>query len=251
MGNTVVINDGDSSKEFKDELIKRKIIVEARIGEGRATARRQLIEYSSHIPGARVVVRVEPEKVSLVNECVPRLIEPILRNEADIVVPKRQQDLFYSSYPDYMYKSEMYANKKYNDILHESKILPAKEEFDFFFGPVVFNNKPKISKLFLESFDLNLKKESVVGARKYLNSDDFFNSQILGVVKALSIGIRVTSIEIPFRYPITQKENEIINKISFMKKRKEQKWQILDELVEFIKYLDNPQDSNNVLTQKS
>lgn len=248
-GYTVVINDGDSSREFKAELTKRKIVFQVRIGEGRSTARRQVIEYSSHIPGVRVVVRVEPEKVSLVKECIPLLVEPILKGRADIVVPKRQEGLFSSSYPDYMHESEMYANKKYNDILHESKILSPGKFFDFFFGPVVYSVKPKILKLFLESFDLNLKKEPVVGAREYLNSDDFFNSQILGIVKALSIGIKVISVEVPFVYPITQKENEIINKISFVKKRKEQKWQILDELVEYIKFLDNPRDLNNVLTK--
>ena len=249
-GYTVVVNDGDSSGEFKDELSKRGIVVLERIGKSRATARRQLIEYCSHVPGAKVIVRMEPEKVSLVKNCIPQLAEPILRNEAEVVVPKRRQDLFSSSYPNYMYRSEMYANKKYNDILHEFKILPSEEEFDFFFGPVVFSNKPNILKLFLENFKVRLKKEPVIGARRYLDPQDFSNPQILGIVKALYMGIKVKSIEVPFRYPITQKENELINKVSFMQKRKRQKWENLDDLVEFIKYLNNPKEPNNVLIEK-
>lgn len=244
---TVVINDGDSSKEFKDELAKRGIFVQARIGESRATARRQLIEYASHIPGAKVILRIEPEKVSLVKNCIPQLVEPILRGEADIVVPKRRQDLFSSSYPDYMYRSEIYANKKYNDILHEFKILPQDEEFDFFFGPIVFSNKPNILNLFLESFEVRLTKEPVIGARRYIDPQDFSNPQILGVVKALYMGIKVKSVEVPFVYPITQKENELINKVSFMQKRKRQKWENLDDLVEFIGYLNNPNDPKSLL----
>lgn len=247
---TVVINDGGSSKEFKEELAKRGIFVQARIGESRATARRQLIEYSSHVPQAKVIVRMEPEKVSLVENCIPQLAEPILRDEADVVVPKRRQDLFSSSYPNYMYRSETYANKKYNDILHEFRILSQEEEFDFFFGPVVFNNKPNILELFLESFEVRLKKEPVIGARRYIALQDFSNSQILGVVKALHMGIKVKSIEVPFKYPLAQKENEIINKVSFMHKRKRQKWENLDDLVEFIKYLNNPKEQNNVLVEK-
>ncbi len=247
---TVVINDGGSSKEFKGELAKRRIIVQARIGESRATARRQLIEYSSHVPQAKVILRMEPEKVSLVENCIPQLVEPILRDEADVVVPKRRQDLFSSSYPNYMYRSEMYANKKYNDILHEFKILPSEEEFDFFFGPVVFSNKPNILKFFLESFEVRLKKEPVIGVRRYLDPQDFSNPQILGVVKALYMGIKVKSIEVPFVYPVAQKENELINKVSFMQKRKRQKWENLDDLVEFIKYLNNPKEPHNVLVEK-
>lgn len=246
---TVVINDGESSSEFKAELVKHGIVVLERSGKSRATARRQLIEYSSHVPGVRVIVRTEPEKVSLVENCIPQLADPILKNEADVVVPKRRQDLFSSSYPNYMYKSEIYANKKYNDILHEFKILPSEEELDFFFGPVVFSNKPNILKFFLESFDVRLKKEPVIGARKYLDPQDFSNPQILGVVKALYMGIKVKSIEVPFRYPITQKENELINKASFMHKRKRQKWETLDDLVEFIGYLNNPNDPKSLLEQ--
>ena len=249
-GYTVVVNDGDSSGEFKDELSKRGIVVLERIGKSRATARRQLIEYCSHVPQAKVIVRMEPEKVLLVENCIPQLADPILRDEADVVVPKRRQDLFSSSYPDYMYKSETYANKKYNDILHEFGILPSEEAFDFFFGPVVFSNKPSILKLFLENFEVRLEKEPVIGARKYLDPQDFSNPQILGIVKALYMGIKVKSIEVPFRYPITQKENELINKVSFMQKRKRQKWENLDDLVEFIKYLNNPKEPNNVLIEK-
>lgn len=248
---TIVLNDGGSSKAFKEELAKHRIVVQTRVGESRATARKQLIEYCSHVPQAKIIVRMEPEKVSLVENCIPQLIEPILAGRVDIVVPKRQQDLFSSSYPDYMYESEMYANKKYNDILHEFKILSSEEEFDFFFGPVVFSNKPNILKIFLESFKVRLKKEQVIGARRYIDPQDFSNPQILGIVKALYMGIKVKSIVIPFVYPITQKKNELINKVSFMQKRKKQKWENLDDLVEFIKYLNNPKDSSNIIVEKS
>ena len=83
-----------------------------------------------------------------------------------------------------------------------------------------------------------------------IDPQDFSNTQTLGVVKALYMGIKVKSVEVPFVYPITQKENELINKVSFMQKRKRQKWENLDDLVEFIKYLNNPKEPNSVLIEK-
>ncbi|MBI3985212.1 MAG: hypothetical protein HY344_04760 [Candidatus Levybacteria bacterium] len=246
-GYAVVINDGESSSEFKEELAKRGIIVLERSGKSRAAARRQLIEYSSQIPQAKVIVRTEPEKVSLVDDCTPQLVEPILRGEADIIVPKRQRDLFSSSYPDYMYESEMDANKKYNDILHEFELLPQEEELDIFFGPTVCKNDPEIIKLFLERYELRLKTPYASGVGKYVSPDDFSNSQMFAIVKALRLGLKVKVVKVPFIYPKIQKENEEIDRDSFVEKRKKQKWGILDELVLYIRYLDNPDNPKSVL----
>ncbi|EKD86460.1 MAG: hypothetical protein ACD_37C00277G0002 [uncultured bacterium] len=251
-GYRVVVADGPSSQEFKEELARRNILLVPRASEERSEARRQLIEKSSSIPGVKVIIRTEPEKASLVESCIPQLVLPILKGEADIVVPKRNPSLFEQTYPNYMHSSEVQANRRYNRILREFGFIPdGMTDLDFFFGPAVLKNDPQIIELFLKKYKLHLKRETTIGVRKYISPDDFSNSQIFAVVEAMSKGVRVKSVEIPFVYPDAQRENEMIDYQGFSEKRKKQKWGILDELVLFIRYLNDPNDPKNIISKVS
>ena len=245
-GYQVLVADGDSSLEFKKELANRGVVIINRTKKARSGARGQLLEASSVIPEVQVIVLTAPEKVSLVESCIPLLAKPILAGEADIVVPARDEALFTASYPDYMHDSEVDANKKYNKILHEFEILPEEENLDFFFGPTVLRNDPDVISLFLGKIELERDRLSV-GIRKYVDPDDFSNSPIFAIVKALQTGLKVRGVEVPFTYPETQRENEMIDRDVFVEKRKKQKWGILDELVLYIRYLNNSNDPKNVL----
>jgi len=248
-GYRVVLADTGSPK---GEVLSLPVKLLERKADGtRAKGRRLAIQTASTIEGIGVIVRTEPEKTSLLDS-VSDIVLPILRGQADIVMPKRRIEDFQASYPPYMFESETQANRRYNKILRDFNILKeGDEDLDIFFGPTVIGNKPEAIALFLEEFaydpDTTVPKE----VRKYVSPDDFSNSQMYAVVKALELGMRVKSVEIPFAYPPSQRENEMVNMDKFKNKRKTQKWSILDELVLFIRYLRDPDSPKNVLRRIS
>ncbi|HSA83884.1 MAG TPA: hypothetical protein VLF20_03280, partial [Patescibacteria group bacterium] len=141
-GYPIVLSDGKSAKTFVRMLqslpglivTKRKSVMS---GQGKRLA----LEMVSKIPGVEVIVLCEPEKVSFLTHCVERSVMPILEGKADIVVPKREDKLFKSTYPDYMYLSEKEANSIYNEAIVANNLLPKEMyEMDSFFGPRVFRN---------------------------------------------------------------------------------------------------------------
>lgn len=173
---------------------------------------------------------------------------PILKNEADIVIPKRREEEFQVAYPSYMYESETFANRKYNRILKEFGILSDEaEDLDVYFGPTVIANDPQVVALFMERYKLQEGKGFEGGIRRYAYPDNFSNSQMFAIVKALNSGLRVMSVEVPFVYPKLQGDNEMIKLEDFQNKRRAQKWSILDELVLFIRYLKDSSSPKNAL----
>lgn len=249
-GLVMVVSDFRSSPAFHDQLSGLQIKLVERTGIDRASGRRQVIAEGSSTPGVEVIVRTEPEKDSLLDH-IEAIVLPILRDEADIVIPKRAQPDFARTYPDYMYRSETEANKKFNNMLRMFDLLVGADELDLdiFFGPTILANRPDVLELFDERFEVKDGRVFLAGVRKYLAPDNFSNSQSFPVIEALSMGLRVASVEIPFEYPATQKENEVMKAEEFAKKRKGQKWGILNESLLFIRYLRDLNDPKNVLTR--
>src|SRR3989344_480788 len=251
-GYRVVLADTGSPEEFRSEVLSLPVKLLERKADGtRAKGRKLAIQTASTTEGIKAIVRTEPEKTSLLDS-VSGIVLPILRGQADIVIPKRRIEDFQASCPPYMFESETQANRRYNKILRDFNMLEeGDEDLDIFFGPTVIGNKPEVIALFLEEFaydpDTTVPKE----VRKYVSPDDFSNSQMYAVVKALELGMRVKSVEIPFAYPPSQRENEMVNMDKFKNKRKTQKWSILDELVLFIRYLRDPDSPKNVLRRIS
>ena len=135
-----------------------------------------------------------------------------------------------------MYQSETEGNKLYNEILRTQGLLGDREDFDIFFGPRVFTNKPKIVRLFTKKFKLKISKKAYL--ESYFDIDAYSTILYFPIIMALRKKLRVKSVEVPFSYPKTQKVNEDKgSKEYFEEKRRYQRISILVELLYFINFL--------------
>lgn len=236
LGYQLVVVDGKSSKSFRKDLSKLpNITIIKRKGKKRSPAKRQAFLMASKLTGVKVIIATEPEKVSLVDN-VAKLANPILRGEADIVVPKREANLFKETYPYYLYESEIEGNRLFNEQLKLYKLLPEKEDPDLYFGPRVFRNKPAILSVFNKKFFFQIDSE--IFPKEYFDSEEYANTQFFPIVLALKKGFKIQNIEIPFSYPKLQKENESIGaRELFEEKRKSQSLGILLLLMHLLNYL--------------
>lgn len=231
----VVVVDGKSSKSFQKELkIFKNIRTSGRDGFKRSPAKRKAFKIASKLPGVKVIISTEAEKISLI-DFAEEITKPIFNGKADIVIPKREDKLFRETYPDYMYESEVEGNKLYLEQLKLQGLL-GSEDLDLFFGPRVFANNPKVLNLFLK---LSFSKVSAKpGGKQYFDPEEYANAQFFPIVYALKKRLRVVGVEIPFVYPKLQKDNETRGaKSYFEEKRKSQKLGILLELMHLLNYL--------------
>lgn len=239
VGYRVVIVDSKSSKTFHSEL--KKItglkLLTSNI-QKRSPNRRKAIFEASKIEGVKAIVMTEIEKVSVVTDCMDKIVSPILDGSADLVIPKRDDDLFKKTYPSYMYESENEGNLLYNEELRAAGLLSVhSESLDLFFGVRVFLNDRKFLKQVLSRYDSNTF--DALYQHKLFDLEEYSNSQFFPVVKALKLGKKVLSVTVPFKYPEKQKENEErAEKEFFTLKRKYQKVTILVELMHFLSYLE-------------
>ena len=236
-GYQVVVADGMSSKTFRKTITQMPgLNIIKRRSAKRAVAKRQAILKATKLQGVKVIIATEPEKTSLITDCLPRLVNPVINSEADIVVPKRENSLFEKTYPKYMYQSETEGNKLYNEILRTHGLLGDREDFDVFFGPRVFANNPKIVRLFTKKFQLKISKKAYL--ESYFDIDAYSSTLYFPIVIALKKNYKVKSVEVPFSYPKTQKENEDKgSKEYFEEKRRFQRISILVELLYFMNFL--------------
>ncbi|QQG40430.1 MAG: hypothetical protein HYV37_02555 [Candidatus Levyibacteriota bacterium] len=237
-GYCVVAVDGRSSKTFQKEIknIENIIFIRRRSAK-RSPAKRQAIKIAIKQDGIKIIVLTETEKVSLVTSCIPILVKPILEGKADIVVPKRDDKLFASTYPSYMYESEVEGNKIYNEILRVHGFLNnSDEDLDMFFGPRVFRNDQKIISLFMKKYSLSSMQSSFT--KDFFDVEDYSNTLYFSIVLGLKKHFQIKSITVPFTYPKIQKENEEKGELAlFLEKRKNQRLSILVELLHFVNYL--------------
>lgn len=241
----VVVVDGKSSQAFKKSLERvGEVIILKRTSAKRSPNKRLSILRASKIPGVKVIILTEAEKLSLVTDCLERIVEPIIKRNVSIVVPKREEKLFRRTYTSYMYESESEGNKIYNELLRTHGLLKKEEEdLDLFFGPRVFRNRPNITKLFLRKYHLTIGNTSL--SKSHFDMEDYSNSIFFPVVDALKKKISVDSVTIPFRYPVLQKENEDKGEREFfIEKRKIQKLSIIAELIHFLEHMKEHRLSN-------
>lgn len=240
VGYQVVVVDGGSSKTFVNELKKIKGINLMTVKTiKRSPNRRKAIFAASKIPGVKTIVMTEIEKVSMVTDCIPMAVKPILDGNADIVVPKRENGMFRKTYPNYMYESEVEANLLYNEELRSNGLLsPHDDDLDTFFGVRVFKNDKRMLKQLFSHYQGNPFNSLI--AHKLFDLEEYSNSQFFPVVKALFLGKNVVSVTVPFKYPETQKKNEEDGeKEYFLLKRRYQRLTILVELMHFLGYLEH------------
>ncbi len=237
-GYYIAIADKNSPKTFLKELSKNPLLtLIRRKAEGSSgRGKRMAIDRAVRIPGVEVIVLCEPEKVSVVTDCLTHMVVPVLEGKADIVVPKRNDALFKATYPQYMYESEVEANSIYNEALYSnnmlSKSMPA---LDWFFGPRAFRNDKKIIALFKRVYNFS----GISLLEKLYSPDIYSNIQFFPIVTALKKKLAVLEVEVPFRYPHLQKENEDVGQRAlFVEKRNMQRVSILIDLMHFLSYLE-------------
>ena len=235
LGCSVVAVDGKSAKSFRKTLLAISgIHLILRRSIKRSPAKRQAFKKASQIEGIKAIVATEPEKVSLL-KTIGTITKPILQNKADIVIPMRNDELFAQTYPKYMYESEIEGNQLYNEQLKANNVIKNAEEFDFFFGPRVFKNEPKILRLFMKKFKLKIVSKGI--PFQFLDPEELSNASFFPLILALKKKLKVISVEIPFSYPKLQKENEEIgSREYFVEKRKNQRLGLLLELIHFLPF---------------
>lgn len=234
----VVIADWQSPRTFRKQLSSVPgVILIRRRSPKRSPSKRQALLRSAKLPDIKVIILTEPEKVSLVQDCIKLIAEPILKGEADIVVPKRNEELFKKTYPDYQYDSEVEGNRTYNEELRSHKLIDINDnDLDMFFGPRAFSNDRKIVSLFMKRYHFSIAHASF--PKWYFDAEEFSNTNFFSIVNALRKGLKVKSVEVPFKYPVTQKQNEDCLEDLFLEKRKAQRIGLIVELLHFVAYLE-------------
>lgn len=238
VGYNVVIVDSKSPKTFVSRLkkIQGVKLFTSRVPK-RSPNRRKAIFAASKIEGVKAIVMTELEKVTLITDCMVEIVHPIIHEEADLVIPKRDIVLFKKTYPYYMFESEIEGNLLYNEELRANGLLSVHEEdLDVFFGARVFKNDPKLLHLLLSHYEAH--PFDTITQHRLFDLEEYSNSQFFPVVKALMKKKSVRSVTVPFVYPEKQKENEDKGeKDLFVMKRKYQKITIVVELMHFLGYM--------------
>ncbi len=234
LGYHVVCSDARGAKTFRSKLKQiQGLTLSLRKGHKRSPAKRHVYKIAAKIPEVKVIIGTEPEKVSLIDS-VPQIAKPLLEDKADIVVINRNNKLFKDTYPSYMYESETEGNKLYNEFLELYKLMPQNSaDLDMFFGPRAFKNEKKILKLFMKKHEVKVGKLTL--PKEYFDPEQLSNTSFFPVVEALKKKLRVVSVEIPFKYPKLQKQNESQGNLEFFEsKRKAQRLSLILELVHFL-----------------
>lgn len=234
LGYHVVCSDAKGAKTFRNKLKQIPgLIISQRKEHKRSPAKRHAYKIAANIPGVKVIIGTEPEKVSLIDS-VEKITKPLLENKTDIVVMKRNNKLFKQTYPSYMYQSEIEGNKLYNEFLELYKLMPKNStDLDMFFGPRAFRNEKKILKLFMKKHQLKVGKLALPS--EYFDPEQLSNTSFFPIVEALKKKLRTSCVEIPFKYPTLQKQNEQAGNLEFFEeKRKAQRLSLILELVHFL-----------------
>ncbi|MBL7148070.1 MAG: glycosyltransferase [Nanoarchaeota archaeon] len=178
LGYEIVIVDGGSSEELLKEFEKYGARVYSQTSKGMGKSRRQAIREAYNI-GREVVAWAEPEKESYISQIV-KTAEPIIKDSADLVVPKRKS---LESYPAAQQYAEPLGNLFWKDL--------TGYDLDMWFGPRTW--KKEISDYFL-----NYNGEY----------GDLWDSIFIPVMNAIIDGKKIISINVEYTHPKKQTEME-------------------------------------------
>lgn len=244
-GYTVVVGDWQTPQSFHIEVRKilDTVLIKRRSSKA-SPGKRQVLKRVRMISGIKVIVLTEPEKTSLIEDCMSFIIDPILKGRADIVIPKRNEELFKKTYPSFQYESETEGNRTYNEELIAHKLIALDgNSLDMFFGPIVFVNNEKIFSLFVKRYHFTPNDKSK--HHQLFDVEGSSNVNFFPIVQALRKGYKVLSVEVPFEYPILQRQNEERgDKQFFMNKRRNQELGLVSELRYFLSHLEKLEKRN-------
>lgn len=254
-GYNMLVSEGGSNQAFLDDLHNiAGVTVLKRPKPQRAVGKRQVYETAAGIPDIQATVWLEAEKTPLV-PFVPNIVQPILQDEADIIIIGREEKIWKDTWPPYMYQMEKEANQKWNGILHTFSLLPQNENLHMFCGPRAFRNSPEMVDIWTEKYSFDpgpSESENPTGwkfVRRFVKPEEYSDGQFFPVVKALyqrlidpTHGPRVINVDLPFEYPEIQRLNEMTpeKEAQFLEKRKDQFYGFMVETVHYIRYLMGP-----------
>lgn len=199
-GVRVVTSDGGSSDQFLASVegltAQGLTIVHSEISE-RAFQRRHAFRRSLNLPGVSAIVYTQPEKVFL-TDYLKEITYPILNKTAEVIIPRRIPEISVSTYPGYMWDSEMEVNKVYDRLVGKRR--------DWFFGSFVFSADPEVADLFLKKYVIDGEMTTASGIP--LSLEQYSGNHLLPLMEAIHRGMRVEEVPIPFTYPKLQLENE-------------------------------------------
>lgn len=235
-GFQVALVDGGSSEEFRKALTANGIEFQPQKENGsQGAARRQALEIAGGLEGIKVICETEPEKVSMVSDCLETAAILIVNGQADIVIPKRGQESS-STLPFHQAKSEQRSNKMYKQILRAHGLLKEEDpDIDFWFGVRLFANKPEVVELFKRKYQFD-PTETKLHQVVEKNIDVYSNPLFFPIIEALKRGFKVRSVEVQYTHPRQQTEFEN-DKPEFNRKRDSQRRTIITELLHFIRML--------------
>lgn len=244
-GFQVVVVDGANNQEFKNELSALGVVPLSELERGMSASRRQAFKEASQRDGAKVICWAEPEKVSVARDCLPEAILPILKGEADIVVPKRDETLFKEYYPDYQVEYERKSNKLANSLLRSNGLLAAtSEDLDLWFGPKFFRNDPEILELFLQRYEM--PKRPGMKLDQITDPSLWPNAVFFPIIAALHKKLKVVSVDVLYVHPSEQTQIEA-DSDEFRRKRDIQYKNIITSAIHFVRMLKG--DSKSRLRQ--
>src|SRR3972149_10679062 len=70
-GYQIALVDGESSPEFLSEVGIMGVVAQSEKERGMSGSRRQALEAASRLDGAKVICWTEPEKISIIMDCLP------------------------------------------------------------------------------------------------------------------------------------------------------------------------------------
>ncbi len=148
----------------------------------------------------KIIVWIEPEKIDMIRH-IEQVVAPILRKDADVVIPQRTA-ASWKSYPQFQQDSEQMGNAVFAQ--HSGR------ELDVFFGPVACNLKAA-------------KKVITFDPMEYNGVADTYVPQYLAALAIQEGDLCVDSVFVDFQYPPAQKEQEEkVLTAEFQARRKQQ-----------------------------
>lgn len=192
-GYSVVAVDGGSPPEFLAAMIERGATVHSQEAKGMGPAHRQVFRLAAEAAGADGFVNwVEAEKWQLVRNLI-YVNYPVLKGEADLVMPGRAETGFRSYPPEQMHQ-EKFCNLALRAI--------TGIEADWFWGPFAANRAA------IQHF-IDYHEE---------NEERSYNGRSVPKIRCIAAGLRVRGVTVGYTHPPAQTAEETGN-WEFIKRR--------------------------------
>jgi hypothetical protein len=230
-GYRMVVVDGGSPTRFTNKLKDLGVTVLLEDATGMAASRRQVINAGSALGGIKIIAWSE-EKPSVFRDNDPSvLFGPLIRNEADIVIPDRGEDGRSTYLPQQRNWEERGNSSLHRILMHYGLVRADSQQLDMWSGPRIFRNEPGIIEIFNRIYtyervspeDIYTKrvdgvsqthKRKVDKAQKIqasINPERWSNSIFLPIINALWNGYRVASVPIQYVHSKEMNTSEMNN----------------------------------------